>query len=108
MRQYRPALEAFTWELPAGLVDPGEDPPRGCRRELLEETGYLTRMIHPLGMPPPAPAASVTASILTLLRPASASRISCPSPVYEELATPSELVAMIKLGEFMPRCISAR
>ena len=26
VRQYRPALEAFTWELPAGLVDPGEAP----------------------------------------------------------------------------------
>ena len=29
VRQYRPALEAMTWELPAGLVDPGEDPGRG-------------------------------------------------------------------------------
>src|SRR5262245_58620115 len=26
VRQYRPALEAFSWELPAGLVDAGEDP----------------------------------------------------------------------------------
>ena len=24
VRQYRPALEQFTWELPAGLVDVGE------------------------------------------------------------------------------------
>ena len=24
VRQYRPAIEAFSWELPAGLVDPGE------------------------------------------------------------------------------------
>src|SRR5947207_1816946 len=30
VRQYRPALEAFAWELPAGLVDPGEDPADGC------------------------------------------------------------------------------
>ena len=40
MRQYRPALEAFTWELPAGLVDPGEDPAETCRRELMEETDF--------------------------------------------------------------------
>jgi hypothetical protein len=26
VRQYRPALERFTWELPAGLVDRGEAP----------------------------------------------------------------------------------
>src|SRR5579863_2917361 len=38
VHQYRPALESFTWELPAGLVEPGEDIAEGCRRELLEET----------------------------------------------------------------------
>jgi len=25
VRQYRPALESFTWELPAGLAEPEED-----------------------------------------------------------------------------------
>jgi hypothetical protein len=25
VRQYRPALESFTWEFPAGLIDPNED-----------------------------------------------------------------------------------
>ncbi len=33
VRQFRPALEQFTWELPAGLVDEGEDPAESCRRE---------------------------------------------------------------------------
>ena len=49
VRQYRPALEAFSWELPAGLVDPGESPADGCRRELLEETGLTARTVHLLG-----------------------------------------------------------
>lgn len=49
VRQYRPALEAFTWELPAGLVDPGEDAAACCRRELIEETGLGVRAVHPLG-----------------------------------------------------------
>jgi ADP-ribose pyrophosphatase len=49
VRQYRPALEAFAWELPAGLVDAGEDPADGCRRELMEETGLTARAVHPLG-----------------------------------------------------------
>ena len=40
VRQYRPALERFTWELPAGLVDKGEDAADSCRRELMEETGF--------------------------------------------------------------------
>jgi ADP-ribose pyrophosphatase len=46
VRQYRPALECFTWELPAGLVDKGEAPEVCCRRELLEETGFPARSVH--------------------------------------------------------------
>src|ERR1700731_4093691 len=53
VHQYRPALESFTWELPAGLAEPGEDLAEGCRRELREETGYPTRAIHPLGVAAP-------------------------------------------------------
>ena len=49
VRQYRPTLEAYTWELPAGLVEPGEDPAEGCRCELLEETGFVARAVHALG-----------------------------------------------------------
>lgn len=53
VRQYRPAIESFTWELPAGLVDPGEDPADGCMRELMEETGLPAISIHWLGSTSP-------------------------------------------------------
>src|SRR5437870_3081902 len=49
VRQYRPALEAFAWELPAGLAERAEDPIECCRRELLEETGLTAGAIHRLG-----------------------------------------------------------
>ena len=39
VRQYRPAVETYTWEFPAGTVDPGETPEEAARRELQEETG---------------------------------------------------------------------
>ncbi len=39
-RQYRYAAEQFLLELPAGRIDPGEDPLEAGKRELLEETGY--------------------------------------------------------------------
>jgi ADP-ribose pyrophosphatase len=39
VRQYRYAVDARVWELPAGRRDPGETPDEGARRELEEEVG---------------------------------------------------------------------
>lgn len=47
-RQYRHAAQQFLWELPAGKLDPGEDPLAGAQRELEEETGYRARKWKPL------------------------------------------------------------
>lgn len=52
LRQYRPALEDYTWELPGGLLEPGESPADCCRRELLEETGLVAREVRHLGTHP--------------------------------------------------------
>ena len=49
VRQYRPAVERYTLELPSGLVDPGETPAEAARRELLEETGYEAAVVENLG-----------------------------------------------------------
>lgn len=46
-RQYRHAANQFLWELPAGKLDPGEDPLAGAQRELEEETGYRARKWKP-------------------------------------------------------------
>jgi 8-oxo-dGTP pyrophosphatase MutT (NUDIX family) len=40
VRQYRPGLGAVHYEIPAGVVDDGEDVETAARRELLEETGF--------------------------------------------------------------------
>lgn len=40
IRQFRPPINGFVIELPAGLVDSGENFEQAVRRELIEETGY--------------------------------------------------------------------
>lgn len=49
VRQYRPAVEAYTWEFPAGLLEVGEDPIEASRRELKEEAGLDAVSIVSLG-----------------------------------------------------------
>jgi len=43
--QYRPPVEAYCVEFPAGLIDAGETPEQAAVRELREETGYEGKVI---------------------------------------------------------------
>ncbi|KXX78199.1 ADP-sugar pyrophosphatase [Madurella mycetomatis] len=43
--QYRPPLDAYTVEWPAGLVDEGETPEQAAVREFREETGYVCEVV---------------------------------------------------------------
>jgi ADP-ribose pyrophosphatase len=49
VRQFRFGIGKMSLEVPAGLVDPGEDPLHAAQRELAEETGYTARVWKPLG-----------------------------------------------------------
>ena len=56
IRQYRHGISASTWEVPGGVIDPGEEPIHAAMRELLEETGYAAENVRPLGRVSPNPA----------------------------------------------------
>jgi ADP-ribose pyrophosphatase len=49
VRQFRPCVEGYTWEFPAGTVDRGETPEESARREVLEETGLQLGELSYLG-----------------------------------------------------------
>ncbi|MCH8938138.1 MAG: NUDIX hydrolase [Gemmatimonadetes bacterium] len=46
LRQYRYAAGGVLWEIPAGVLEPGEDPQDCARRELREETGATAQEIR--------------------------------------------------------------
>lgn len=48
VRQYRKPIEQELLEIPAGGIDPGEDPDTAAKRELQEEIGYLPGRIERL------------------------------------------------------------
>jgi len=49
VRQFRPAVETVTLELPAGLVDAGDTPENTAIRELKEETGFVADYVTLVG-----------------------------------------------------------
>ncbi len=48
LRQYRHAAGGTIWEIPAGVLQPGEDPAACARRELREETGATAQSVEHL------------------------------------------------------------
>ncbi|HMN01157.1 NUDIX hydrolase [Geobacter anodireducens] len=49
IRQLRPAVDDVLLEIPAGRLDPGEEPSACGRRELTEETGLTAERLESLG-----------------------------------------------------------
>jgi ADP-ribose pyrophosphatase len=55
VRQFRYAVNRLLWELPAGSVDPGEQPEEAARRECHEEIGKLPSTVVRLAALLPTP-----------------------------------------------------
>jgi ADP-ribose pyrophosphatase len=55
IRQFRYAVNAFLWELPAGSVDAGESPEQAAKRECHEEIGLVPSTVVRLSAMLPTP-----------------------------------------------------
>jgi ADP-ribose pyrophosphatase len=55
IRQYRYTLDRWIWELPAGSLEPGEDPAAGAARECEEEIGLVPGRVEKLRAYYPTP-----------------------------------------------------
>ncbi len=56
VRQYRFGIGRELLEIPAGKLEPGEDPLETAKRELTEEVGFMPQRITPLGQMELSPA----------------------------------------------------
>ena len=101
VRQYRPALERFTWELPAGLVDKGEAAAETCRRELMEETGFPAKAIHNLGSFAPCTArlSNQLHSFFVECGPRASDAVA-EAGIEVRLVALAELAGLIRSGDF--------
>ncbi len=102
VRQYRPAIERQTLELPAGHVEAGEPAIDSALRELEEETGYTARRLELLGKL--APDTGRLSNGLWCFLAADAVPMTPPREPEEGieivLCSPEELAAKIRCGDF--------
>jgi ADP-ribose diphosphatase len=102
VRQYRPAIEGYSWELPAGMVDPGERPIDCCRRELLEETGLTALRIEQLGEQSPCTGRLNNRIHSFFVEVGERSPGFKPEPgMTVKLAAPAEVARLITSGNFI-------
>lgn len=101
--QFRPATGSVQVELPAGAIDPGEQPVQTARRELAEETGYTARELVDLGPFHPSPGATAETIHLFLARCDAHAGETHQDPsesIRGREATLAELATLIASGEF--------
>lgn len=67
VRQYRHAADIISLEIPGGVIEPGENPETGVRRELQEETGYSFYSCELIATLYPNPATSTNRTFTYLL-----------------------------------------
>ena len=107
IRQYRYVLDRWIWELPAGSLDPGEDPEAAAARECEEEIGLVPARVTRLGALYPTPGYSDEVMIyyrlegLSTPRPDSPHRPDEDEQLEPKTVTIAEARAMLARGDIV-------
>lgn len=104
VRQYRHGVCEVLLEFPGGVMEDGEDPADGVRRELLEETGYSVSTIIPTGKLYPNPALQTNGLYCFLALDAekvSEQNLDAGEDIEIQLVPLDTLIELAKQGEFL-------
>jgi len=109
IRQFRPPMNSYLIEFPAGLVDDGENPAVSAERELLEETGFVgkvTKVFEPSCSSPGLTGETVRFCIMEVDGTLPQNQSPCPAPEEGEHIE-TFLVAGDELREFLESRVAA-
>jgi ADP-ribose pyrophosphatase len=104
VKQFRHGAQDVIWEFPGGVVEDGENPLDGGRREMLEETGYTASKLIEVGNFYANPALQTNLMYGYLAYDAQKTDIQKfdeSEDIEVHLVPLDELIAMTKRGEFL-------
>ena len=104
VKQYRHGVQEVLLELPGGVVDKGEDPLEGAKRELMEETGYSAGNIIEVGRLYPNPAIqhnTLYCYLATDVELTGEQHLDDAEEIEVQLVPLDELVKMAAQGKFL-------
>jgi 8-oxo-dGTP pyrophosphatase MutT (NUDIX family) len=101
VEQYKHAIGEITLEFPAGLIEVSESPESAAKRELMEETGYLTETCSRLVMAcdnPTKSSGNLHIFLGTGARFVSAPKLDSSENIKIKILSREELIAQIMSG----------
>jgi ADP-ribose pyrophosphatase len=103
VKQYRHGVCEALLEFPGGVVEDGEDPAEGVRRELVEETGYTASEMILVGKVYPNPALQTNTLYCFVAQDAERvqeQNLDAGEDIEVHLVPLDELIMMAKCGQF--------